>query len=349
MNVQDGITTGTDPMTLTAEVARERERIVEQTRASHTIRGEKAGVGADEFRAAVVGAGAETSIAAGLEYGDPAENAREQAQMEQFAREGRALLDQDADERAELDAFRQDAAYVSAVEHLEGTDAETDDEYNRSQAIGWSLLGEIPSGRERALAEGYAFEEDAPRLDALAAAADQLLRDAAHNEAETRQTASLALERVNTRQRLAAQHGQGWVEQAEGRAIASGADLSSMSGQDFEAHLRTAAVFTGEDHRAHAVARMKAALLGEPTGDVMSGLTMLSANGEHVPVQPRGEIYVRPNYERAIERKLGGRYEDSAAGIRAGVGYDDPKTAEYNAVQSEAGKLFAAARASAER
>src|SRR5205814_6553236 len=105
LNTNEGLEYGPDRGFVTAEVAREREQIKRQTAASKTIRGEQADIAADDFRAAVFGAGSETDIRSGLTYGDQHVAAEEASQLERFRAEGAALNRQDAITRQKANAF----------------------------------------------------------------------------------------------------------------------------------------------------------------------------------------------------------------------------------------------------
>jgi hypothetical protein len=295
-----------------------------------------------------------THWTAGITHGDPRDNAERAAREADAVARGSALVERENRDRNELAMYRDAEllAYAAEAVNLAAADRWSDSQMNAQAAQYWRAL----STEQRALLvhEGDITEYDADVLHQQVWPSIERAQ-AEHNVEQTRVASEmqkgLALMRIKSERGI--EDDATWTEHAKAvfaRAREQGIDLADdrMGSQAFEDQFRAAEVVLAEDRRADAEARFKVDLLNTETTNVSEGIRVLGANGWQSTIEG-GPVEVKPNYERAAARVLGGGngdpMHDDANSIRAGIlGASAPsEDREWRQAQETAGKLFSAA------
>jgi hypothetical protein len=300
------------------------------------------------LEAGTVGGG----IAAGLTYGHPADRAAEAYRDSEINARGQAVIERerlDAEElavrrEAELLENTAEAVYEAARDNF------TDPEMNEQAVRYWSAL--TPEQRVQLVMGGDVEEDVADYLHQRVFPA-VVKAQADHNveatKAANRLQKGIALMRIQEERGLPDAAWNAHKQAVVARAAASGIDLTdeSLGSMAFEDNFRAAEVVLAEDARAAAEAQFKLDVLEAPSTSVADGLRVLTGNGWE-STQEGGPVYMKPDYERAAARVLGGGNGpefDRADDIKAGIlGTTDPSEGrEWREVQTAAGELFSAA------
>jgi hypothetical protein len=282
------------------------------------------------------------SIESGLTYGSPsaAEDAQRQASIER----GQAIVEQSNFDANELAMRREADLLEGATEALWNASGEgfANPEANVTAARFWEAL--TPEQRTSLVLSGSVDEHDADILHQVVVP-EVMQATMQHNAEATRisATAQKALSLIRIREERGNPHDAAWFEhqqQVFAKAREKGVDLGAetLGSIQFDTEFRAAELALEEDVRAQARANFKVDVLNAPSTDITEGLRVLGPMGYMPVVEPAG-IEVKPDYARAAQR---GALDETADDIRAGVmaPHSASESAEWQAVQRQAGQLF---------
>jgi hypothetical protein len=297
----------------------------------------KAGIVAEEGRG---------SIADGLTYGNPLDNAAREARERAMLRHGDALLAQDEFDRNEL-AMRREADQLEEVAqaiHDARVSNWQDAAKNAKAVAAWEPLTKEQRGSF--VINGEIDEEDADHLHQVIwpqvarAQSEHLVHETVLAGRMQKGVALNAIraERGNPDDATWNDH----MRNVFNRAHEAGIDLSdeSMGSIDFEQQFRNAEIAMAEDSRAWANARFQDAILSADA-EVRDGIEYPGGVRDTTPPT----IMPKPDYARAFTQTYGGGHDESALDIREGLAegiVGDRADAEYRHVIEQADALFAA-------
>lgn len=328
--ISEGLSVGGDTGEATAESLLAQQETRERTAASHGL--DEAQQTDDELRAEILAADEETSIIGGLVEDTP--EARKATADALYALSDTATrvnslvvanLEQEARDAAELQAFRDNARVEQALDVL----VTPEDSSPEELAAAWASLS--LEEKQQAVSNGFVDEDAAPVLDAYAEKIDtwrEQVKGALHTAAlglQHEQGRSEAWSRIQDENPELREGPLGAqllnLADADLRRATNGAQgLASLDPFEWNAHVRGRLGMLREEVKANRDAAEKAAIFFEPTGDVASGLEVMTPNGWQ-RTQPAPHIAPKPNFDRAVAFGLGrdnARYESDEA-IRASV------------------------------